>query len=483
MMQMTPAEVARVTGAQLLVDGSRPCTALTIDSRTAGPDRAFVAIVGERTDGNSFAEAAVQAGAPFVTLTADAPAGLIDVAREADCALLRAADDDAEEFLLRLAAHVRAAHDWAVVAVTGSVGKTTTKDLTAAALAGSYRVHATVGNYNNLLGLPLTILAAPEDAQVLVLEMGMNHAGEIDRLAACAAPHLAAITNVGTAHIGLLGSREGIARAKAEIVPHVAADHGVSCVGPIEQRLFLVGEDDFTPFIADECAGALGLPVTRVGWSEVNDVRGSQLAFDDGGHPSFCVTLPDGRSQQLGLALTGRASATDALIALGIATRLGVDVGVAAQRLAEARVTRMRQEVHTRADGLRVIDDSYNASPESMAAALDVLFSLNCEGKRVAVLGEMGEQGDEAPRLHQLTGAYAAAKNPEILAIIGGELADQMAEGATTMGMDIGQIARYDTVDAALDALAPVLGSQDLVLVKASRSAGLDAFAKGVLDR
>jgi UDP-N-acetylmuramoyl-tripeptide--D-alanyl-D-alanine ligase len=143
----------------------------------------------------------------------------------------------------------------------------------------------------------------------------------------------------------------------------------------------------------------------------------------------------------------------------------------------------MRQEVHTRADGLRVIDDSYNASPESMAAALDVLFSLNCEGKRVAVLGEMGEQGDEAPRLHQLTGAYAAAKNPEILAIIGGELADQMAEGATTMGMDIGQIARYDTVKAALDALAPVLGGQDLVLVKASRSSGLDAFAKGVLAR
>ena len=483
MMQMTPAEVARVTGARLLVEGTRACTALAIDSRAADPCTAFVAIAGERVDGNSFAPAAVQAGAPFVALTADAPAELEQAARAAGSALLRVEGDDAEEFLLRLAAHVRASHDWAVVAVTGSVGKTTTKDLTAAALAGSYRVHATAGNFNNLLGLPLTILAAPEDTQVLVLEMGMNHAGEIDRLAACACPHLAAITNVGTAHIGLLGSREGIARAKAEVVPHLARDHGASCVGALEQRLFLVGEDDFTPFIADSCAAAAGVPVTRVGWSEANDVRGSALAFDDEGHPSFDVRLANGAQAHLGLALTGRASATDALIALAIATQLGVDPQLAATRLAQARVTHMRQEVRQRADGLRVIDDSYNASPESMAAALDVLFSLSCEGKRVAVLGEMGEQGDEAPRLHQLTGAYAAAKNPQILAIIGGALADQMAEGATTMGMDVGQIARYDTVDAALDALAPVLDGQDLVLVKASRAAGLDAFAKGVLAR
>ena len=218
MLSMDIEDLVVATGSQLLegTPSARVAGSVEIDSRRIGPGSVFVAFLGENVDGNDYAAAAIEAGASCVVVTRDPDVSLLGLAREP------------EEFLLRLAHEWRARHpNWLVVGVTGSVGKTTTKDLLRAGIASARRVHATQGNLNNLIGLPLTVLSAPDDAEVLVCEMGMNHPNEIRRMAACCAPTLAVITNVGTSHIGLLGSRENIARAKAEVVSGMVASCGV----------------------------------------------------------------------------------------------------------------------------------------------------------------------------------------------------------------------------------------------------------------
>ena len=220
MLETTVQDVVDAAGAALLCGRlDAAVRGISIDSREVVAGGLFVCFVGERVDGNDYAFEALEAGAAAIALTREPPEGLLERAKAAGRALLRAKDDDPEQFMLRLAGAWRAKNAaWTVVGVTGSVGKTTTKDMLAAALAERYRVRATKGNLNNLIGLPLTLLTASPADEVLVCEMGMNHPGELARLSACARPTVALITNVGTSHIGMLGSRENIARAKAEIL-------------------------------------------------------------------------------------------------------------------------------------------------------------------------------------------------------------------------------------------------------------------------
>ena len=217
MIEIAVKDIERVCDVQRKSgDENRICKGCVIDSRQVQPDSIFVAFSGERVDGNSFAPAAIEAGAGAVVLTIEPASDLIDLANEHGCALFTC--EDPMEFLLSLAHHYRMDLNATVIGVTGSIGKTTTKDSLSKMLACRYRVHVTSGNFNNLIGMPLTILAAPADTEMLVLEMGMNATGEIARLTACARPAYAVITKVGTSHIGMLGSRENIARAKAEII-------------------------------------------------------------------------------------------------------------------------------------------------------------------------------------------------------------------------------------------------------------------------
>ncbi len=223
MIECTANDVCAATESTLVCGtGEETLSGVAIDSRRVGERGLFVAFAGENVDGNDYVANAIAAGAGVVAVTREATSDVEAAALEAGCAIVRAADDDGTEFMLRLAEWWRAQQDWCVVGVTGSVGKTTTKEMLAAALGAKYEVHATAGNFNNLIGVPITLLEAPISAKVLVVEMGMNHPGEIDCLAKCARPRVAAITNVGTSHIGLLGSRENIARAKGEIVAPLA---------------------------------------------------------------------------------------------------------------------------------------------------------------------------------------------------------------------------------------------------------------------
>lgn len=481
MLDMTIADMLEATGAQLVCgDVASHITGVTIDSRNAEAGIVFVCFAGERVNGNRFAGPALEAGAAAVVLTEEPTDKLLATAQKTGGAVLRAADDDATEFLLKLAAAWRARNpQWIVVGVTGSVGKTTTKDMLAAGLATRYATHATKGNFNNLLGLPLTLLAASPEDEVVVAEMGMNQTGELARLTQVARPTVALITNVGTSHIGMLGSREAIARAKAEILegmqPTDARADGVrSC-------LVLTDDNDFGAFIEEGYCVPAGVEVLRVGSSDASVVRAESIELDGEGKPCFVVSFDDGWSQKVALDVPGRHVVSDFLLAMAIADRVGANRKQVAEAIAHMPRTHMRLEVLSAPGKPRVIDDSYNASPNSMAAALDVLCSMECAGRRVAVLGEVGELGDEAPRLHGYMGAYAAAKPLDLLVFVGGENAGHMAEAARTMGFSEDRLEVLPSAQRALEVIGPVLAEGDLVLAKGSRFVGLDVFAKGVL--
>ena len=477
MIRISAGDIAKATGAELVCSGSREVAGeVVIDSRKAGEGSVFVAFAGENVDGNAYLARAVEAGAAAVVASAPVPDEALDAARAAGASVLRAAGDDCESFMIALAAEQRRRHpEWLVVGVTGSVGKTTTKDMLRAGFGVVRRTHATAGNLNNLIGCPLTVLAAPEDTEVVVCEMGMNHPHEIERLAGACAPALACVTTVGTSHIGILGSRENIARAKAEVVGGLRAHAGV---GPL---LALPSSCDYTPFIADGFARPAGVEVDLVGGRAGDSVRAEGVRLDAEGLPTFTASCADGWSREVSLNLPGRKVVDDFLIALDLIWRAGADRDAAVDAIEHMEHTALRLDVRTSPAGVRVIDDSYNAAPNSMASSLDVLAQMACDGRRVAVLGEMGELGDEAPRLHALTGAYAAAKGLDMLVFIGGDLADEMARAACTMGFSEDAVHRFAGVDEALAALKPVFAAGDLVLVKASRSEGLDRFAKEVL--
>lgn len=492
MLQISIQDLLEATGATLVCGSpSALVQGVTTDSRAVEAGGLFVGFVGERVNGNRFAPAAIEAGAAAVVLTEDPAPELVDKAEQAGCAVLRAAAvsqteelaydlDDATDFLLKLAAAWRARNShWIVVGVTGSVGKTTTKDMLACALATRYRTHATAGNFNNLIGLPLTLLAASAQDEVVVAEMGMNHTGELSRLTEVARPTVALITNVGTSHIGFLGSRENIARAKAEIVEGMQPTS--SAQGPVRPCLVLTDDNDFGGFIESTFCQPAGVEVVRVGFGAQSFVRACDLVLDAESRPSFTLRFADGWEHAVALDAPGRHVVSDFLIALAIADRLGVDRAEAAEAIAHMPATHMRLEVLGAPGKPRVIDDSYNASPSSMAAALDVLCSMSCDGRRVAVLGEVGELGAEATRLHGYMGAYAAAKPLDLLVFVGGENAREMAEAARTMGFSEDHLEVLPTAQAALDTIGPILAEGDLVLAKGSRAVGLDVFAKGVL--
>ena len=484
-------EMLRATKATLLVgDATCGVRGVTTDSRAVESGSVFVCFAGERVDGNRFAPQAVEAGAGAVVLTREPAPGLLEAAAAHGCAVLAAepvegttpddTDPAATEFLLRLAGAWRARNpQWIVVGVTGSVGKTTTKDMLAAALATRFATHATKGNFNNLIGLPLTLLAASAEDEVVVAEMGMNRAGELARLTQVARPTVALITNVGTSHIGYLGSRENIARAKAEIVGGMTASDKAE--GPVRPCLVMTDDNDFGTFIEQGFCQPAGVEVLRVGQAPTSTVRAEGLLLDDEGCPHFDLCFADGWRAPVALGAPGRHVVADALLALAIADRLGIDRTAAADAIAHMPATHMRLEVLSAPGRPRVIDDSYNASPSSMAAALDVLCSMACTGRRVAVLGQVGELGDASERLHGYIGAYAAAKPLDLLVLVGTDGAHAMAEAARTMGFSEDHLEVLATAQEALDTIGPILVEGDLVLAKGSRAVGLDLFAKGVL--
>lgn len=477
MIEIAVKRIEEVCSVRVLfADSERVCRGCVIDSRLVERDSVFVAFPGERVDGNDFALSAIEAQAGCVVLTREPSPDVLEAAARAGCSLL--VTDDPTEFLLELAHDFRMSLPCTVIGVTGSIGKTTTKDSLAFLLSARYRVHVTAGNYNNLIGMPLTILAAPRDTEVMVLEMGMDGFGQIERLSRCACPDYAVITKIGTSHIGFLGSRENIARAKAEILSGMDASAAHGRGGA--PALVLNGEDDFTPFIAERFARPAGIDVILCGTSKNDDVRCGAIELDDHGRPLFALTFEDGARIDTKLSIPGAQSVTNALFAAALAHRLGVDAETIDARFGALQITGRRMQVRDAACGARIIDDSYNAAPESMAAALDLLCTLPASGRRLALLGEMGELGGEGEHLHALTGAYAAAKKLDELVCVGGDNACRMADAARLLGMPEERVRTVSDTEQAIELIASGLRSDDLVLVKGSRFVGLDRFVEEV---
>jgi UDP-N-acetylmuramoyl-tripeptide--D-alanyl-D-alanine ligase len=465
MIEMRLADVAAVTGGRLhRASGQERVTAVEFDSRAIAPGGLFVALPGERVDGHSFTAAAMAAGAAGVLAgrEVDAPAVIAPpVARQTGTYLDESDHDGAGAAVLAalaaLAGHVvRALPATTVVGVTGSSGKTSTKDLLAAVLTPLGRTVAPPGSFNNELGLPWTALRADTRTRHLVLEFSARGRGHIARLAAIAPPRIGVVLNVGRAHLGEFGSVAAVAQAKGELVEALPAD-GVA----------VLNADD--PLVAAMAARTAARVVTfgRGPHDRGALVRAEDVRLDRG-RARFTLAAPAGRAP-VALRLVGEHHVGNALAAATVALELGgTPDGVAAALSAAEAASKWRMEVTERADGLTVVNDAYNSNPESMRAALTALAALS-EGRRTwAVLGRMAEQGDETGTVHAEIAAVARELGIDRLVAVG-----------TT---DYPGAERAADVGEALALLRAEAGPRDVVLVKASRAAGLERVAEGLLQ-
>lgn len=450
------------------LEGHRSLRGVTWDSRQVDADGLFVAIAGERVDGNDHVVSAIDAGASGVLVTREPSTATLAIAEEFDCLVIQV--DDAATALKALAARYRATLGARVVGITGSTGKTTTKDLIASVLSTSFRTVATKGNYNNELGVPYTVLSANHDTEALVVEMGMRGQGQLTDLCSYVRPDIAVITNVGVTHMELLGSQDNIALAKGELLAALPAD-GIAVLN---------GDDPYTSFLLEHRAPIDGVQVITYGSGVTCDVRAVDVTLSDNAMPCFTLVLPDGSTHTVKLHLPGAHNVMNALAAAAVGFAMGVPSARVVEGLLLARPGAMRLETVSAENGAIIINDAYNANPDSMRAALSTLEKMEVVGRRIAVLGDMGELGDNESGFHREVGVFAARSGIELLICVG-DLSRELAQAAMDAGMPAERVVHLRNVAEVLEYLAPQLGRGDVVLVKASRSMGLERVVKGLV--
>ena len=458
MIELSAAEVAELAGGELSGSGAARITGkVTLDSRTVAPGDLFVAVAGERVDGHEFLGAAAAAGA------------VAALATRPDEALPTVVVADPVAALGRLAAgvHARLADGGLLtLGITGSSGKTSTKDLLGQVLAAAGPTVSPPGSYNNDIGLPLTVLDADEATRFLVLEMGSRGRGHIARLCRVARPSVGVVLNVGSAHLGEFGSADGIAVAKGELVEALPED-GTAVLNADDSRVL---------GMASRTRGR----VLTTGRGPDADVRAVDVTLDDSARPRFTL-VACGEEHPVALQVVGEHQVANALSAAGAALAAGMTpAAVAAALSAAGPRSRWRMEVTRRDDGVTVVNDAYNANPESMRAALAALAGLP-GGRRIAVLGAMAELGPDAAAEHERLGRDAAAAGVDLVVAVGPD-AVGIADGAAAAGRRAGEESVHvPDRAAARELLAEVLRPGDVVLVKASRAYGLEVLAADLL--
>ncbi|HEY0474229.1 MAG TPA: UDP-N-acetylmuramoyl-tripeptide--D-alanyl-D-alanine ligase [Kribbella sp.] len=484
MIPVSCGQIAVAVGGELA--GVDPATmirargdaAVVIDSRKITPGGLFVALPGENVDGHDFVPAATAAGATASLTTRPiegCPCIVVPDAQKALGELARLVVSQLPELV--------------VVGLTGSQGKTSTKDLIAQLLRPYGETVAPVGSFNNELGHPLTALEADEKTRFLVAEMGARHVGDITHLCRITPPKVGVVLNVGQSHLGEFGSQDAIAQAKGELIEAV-----------IPGGTAVLNADD--PRVA-AMAGRTGQTVTTFGEAAEADVRAGQITLDAGGRPGFTLHVGD-FSRDIRLQLVGEHQVSNALAAAAAVLALGLTADQVADGLNSAvAVSKWRMEVTERADGVTVINDTYNANPDSVRAALKALVAIGRAraaqpgggqtggaqtggaqaggGRTWAVLGEMRELGDAAMREHDAIGRLAVRLDVNRLVAVT-EAARPIHLGASLEGSWGNESAYAETIDEALDLLRKELQPGDVVLVKASRAAGLDRLAAALLE-
>jgi len=453
MEAITLAQLLEAVGGTLIGeyrDLNTQIAQVDTDSRNIHPGALFIPLVGERFDGHAYIQSALEGGA----------VGCL-TARERDSYL-------SDKFYIKVNSTQKALRDLAIwyknrfripfVAVTGSVGKTTAKDMIAAVLSSKYKVLKTEGNFNNNIGLPLTLLRLDSSYQICVLEMGMDRFGEIDYLGDIVKPEVAVITNIGDAHIERLGSREGIFKAKCEILPHIQKGGLLVLNGDDEMLSTLRGS---TPVKAVFCGGGEGL-----------EYRGVQTGGDGMSHIHCQVTTPS-MDRNIKVPALGAHMIYPSLIGVAIGEHFGLSEEEIEEGILRFVPTRMRMNILHRGEDVTILDDTYNANPQSMRAAISVLADAPTSWK-VAVLGDMFELGPFAPALHKSVGEYLGKANIDCLVAVG-ELAVNLAQGARESGVP--QVYYCVDKQQAKQVLPQIVKPDSTILVKASRGMALEELS------
>ena len=427
-----------------------PIFGVDTDSRTIHPGSLFIPLVGDRFDGHAYIESALSAGA-VGCITAKDP-----VNPRPDRFYVRV--QDTEKALGALASWYKTLFPIPFLAVTGSVGKTTTKDMLAAVLGVRYRVMKTAGNHNNNVGMPLTLLELNRSHQICVLEMGMDRFGEIDYLGGLVQPDVGIITNIGDAHIERLGSRENIFKAKCELLPHVK-ENGL---------LVLNGDDEFLTTLR----GSTSVPTVFYGKGEGLEYQ-AQVTGGDGTSHIHCRMRTPQMDREVKIPALGDHMIYPSLIAAVVGERFGLSPDEIEEGISRFVPTRMRMNLLCRRDHITILDDTYNANPQSMRAAIQVLADSQGENK-VAVLGDMFELGPFAPALHTGVGECLGKAGVNCLVAVG-DLSAHIAEGAKSSGVP--EVYHCQTKEEAKLILERLIQPDSVFLVKASRGMKMEELS------
>ncbi len=435
-MKLLLSEIAKATGGELIGE-DKVINSISRDSRQIGENCLYVPLKGEKFDGHDFIDKACEGGATAVLTERENEEYAIPLVRVKDT---RLALGDIARFYRQKLGNLK------IVAITGSVGKTTTKDMTASVISQKYNTVKTQGNYNNDIGVPLTVFSFDENTEAAVVEMGMNHFNEIEYLSSIALPDIAIITNVGVSHIENLGSREGILQAKCEIFSHMKED----------SLKILNGDDDMLITVADKYKNICFAHIDSEGELYADNVKPKGLKGTDCVLHIGDITIP------VSIPVAGRHMVLNALLA----GRAGVELGLSPEEIKRGieqfKPTAMRMDVFD-TDDYTVINDAYNANPQSVKASLDVLAS--CEGRKCAVLGDMFELGKNAPQYHAEVGEYAALKGIDLVVCIG-ELSENMYRACIEKG---GKAFYFGDMEEFTKKISSVIPKGSAVLVKASR--------------
>jgi UDP-N-acetylmuramoyl-tripeptide--D-alanyl-D-alanine ligase len=456
--------VLKATGGELLTEGKESCfRGISTDSRTLRPGELFVALVGEHFDGHQFVEQATSSGAAGVVValkeageldTRTLPIPVIGVTDT-----LRAFGD--------LASFWRGRYSIPVVAITGSNGKTTTKEMVAAILNRTWRVLKNRGTLNNLVGVPLTLLQLDATYEAVVVEMGMNQPGEIERLTEIVRPSLGMITNIQPAHLEGLGELDAIQAAKGALFAGMAAPGTI-----------VVNRDD--PRVLKEAAG---FPGRQVGFSAKGhsaEVSLERVLGMDGKGSRFLLRLPE-ETLEIRLPVLGLHHIKNAIAAAAVAWALNLPAGSIAVALGNFQPVDKRMEVLTLPGDIHLINDTYNANPGSMAAALETLMQVKQQGRAIAVLGDMLEMGGESASFHRQVGRIAAAEGVDHLLAMGKQ-ASHLLAGAAEGGMARDQLTEAADHDKIATQVYGLLAAGDWVLVKGSRGMRMEKVVEALID-
>lgn len=482
MKAMTAQEIARITGGRIL-SGNPDSVVKDVctDSRQAGPGKLFVPIIGAKVDGHSFIPMAEQLGAAAVFSSRPESAQAADSGQETAYIAVR----DTVEALQTLGGWYRIQYPLPLVGITGSAGKTTTKEMIAAALEVKYHVLKTEGNKNSQVGLPQMMLRLDDSHEIAVIEMGMSEPGEMARLAAIARPRMAVVTNIGVAHIGQLGTRENIRREKLDMIREFP-DGGVLLVNgddPLLAEIAAVrnqtGRWDSVNLSEEARAGLCRAVVRTYGTGKGMDYRASDIRSTPHG-TRFTYTAAGGVREEIELSAFGIHNVYNALAALAVAEKFGIPASDAKEGLRAWRPSKMRGTIEV-LGGVTLVDDTYNANPDSMKGAIDLLADLTGVTRRIAVLADMLELGELSEGCHREIGEYIVSKKegaPDLVVLIGRE-AYHIAEAIKEK--EGRQEVRYFTENAqAADYLRQTVRPGDAVVIKGSRSMRLDEIAEAL---